>query len=322
MSEINNLDTASEEQVEQPKAEKAKVPAQFFQWFDSLRQGYENSINRLFNRVEKVNEDHKEQLKTVYQSQIDGLKKSYQDHLQSLRSSNDSQLEQAQARIKQLEKDAQFYQEQLRHQNQTIDKLNGRYDAVIFALKDKMDNKELENVIKDISPADEQNNQPSLTSHVNDSDHSQEPKTEQQDSPELSQAELRQAELRQAEQETTEQSQAEPKLAEQSHFEQDTELNIEQTMSEAFNARQDKRYEQAYELFYAAAIHGNEKAMGAIGRAHFVGEGVPQEKTVGLAWLIKAAEHQFEPAIKKVSAAQQKSPELYQNALKISTELF
>lgn len=309
MSEINNLDTASEEQVEQPKAEKAKVPAQFFQWFDSLRQGYENSINRLFNRVEKVNEDHKEQIKTVYQSQIDGLKKSYQDHLQSLRSSNENQLEQAQARIKQLEKDAQFYQEQLRSQNQTIDKLNGRYDAVIFALKDKMDNKELENVIKDISPADEQNNQPSLTSHV---DSSQSQKSEPEQQGDETAQKNRETELN-----TTEQAQSE------SHNTQQTdELNIEQTMSEAFNARQDKQYEQAYELFYAAAIHGNEKAMGAIGRAHFVGEGVPQDKTVGLAWLIKAAEHQFEPAIKKVSAAMQKSPELYQNALKISTGLF
>lgn len=172
MSEENYTENTSEITNAGKTNEKAKVPAQFFQWFDSLRQGYENSINKLFNRVEKVNEDHKEQLKSVYQSQIDGLKKSYQDHLHSLKSGNQSQLDQAQARIKQLEKDAQFYQEQIRTQNQTIDKLNGRYDAVIFALKDKMDNKELENVIKDISPSDEEHQQPSLTDSLSASQQS------------------------------------------------------------------------------------------------------------------------------------------------------
>ena len=295
MTEDNNTGNTDSEKT----TEKAKVPAQLFQWFESLRQGYENSINKLFNRVEKVNEDHKEQMKNVYQSQIDGLKKSYQDHLHSLKSSNQSQLEQAQSRIKQLEKDTQFYQDQLKSQNQTIDKLNGRYDTVIFALKDKMDNKELENVIKDISPDSDENPQPSLTDASIPPQRTEKPVQSEPDNDEQNVKENNQNDTTQINEQTT-----------------------QDIMTRAFNARQDKQFELAYELFYSAAKEGNEKAMGAIGRAHFVGEGIPQDKTIGLAWLIKAAEHHFEPAIKKVAGAEQKSPELYQNALQMSSTLF
>lgn len=314
MSENNYTPNNNSEDTNKP-SEKAKIPAQIFQWFDSIRQGYESSINKLFHRVEKVNEDHKEQIKSVYQSQIDGLKKTYQDHLHSLKSNNQSQAEQAQSRIKQLEKDAQFYQDQIKTQNQTIDKLNDRYDAVIFALKDKMDNKELENVIKDISPTNDESSQASLTDSTTPAPSQQHSTDSRTDSKADSKTE------NSANSKAEQNTQAKPVKA-QTQDDNLQEQQTQDTMNGAFNARQDKQYELAYELFYSAAIQGNEKAMGAIGRAHFVGEGVPQNKTIGLAWLIKAAEHQFEPAIKKVAGAEQKSPELYQSALQISAELF
>jgi len=313
--------------------QKTKVPAQFFQWFESLKQGYENSINKLFNRVEKVNEDHKKQIKTVYQSQIDDLKKSYQEHLQSLKSNYQQQTEQSQKRIKQLENDAQFYQQQFKRQNQTIDKLNDRYDAVIFALKDKMDHKELANVIKDISPqsapslpatkseeSDGENHQPfdhsaqstattpstaepSQDSQV--SDNMQSPATNELDkTPHSNEAQLKQ-----------DSAIDNKKVAEQ------TSEQVNELVNLAFTARKDQRFEQAYELFYSAAMSGDAKAMGAIGRAHFVGEGVNTDKSLGLAWLILAANNQFEPAMKKVHSAQTKSPELYAKALELSEQL-
>jgi hypothetical protein len=277
--------------------QKAKVPSQFFQWFDSLKQGYESSINKLFSRVEAVNEEHNKQLKTAYHEQIDDLKKSYQDHLHSLKDNHQSQTMQTDQRIAQLEKDAKFYQQQIQRQNQTIDKLNDRYDTVIFALKDKMDHHELENVVKDISPSE--NNQPSLNHD-----------------------EQQQSEINaQSQNEQPNETLAEVEEAEEHSTNEPEKQKIVDILKQAFKARQAEDFELAYSLFYTAANQGDEKAMGAIGRAYFVGEGVAADKPTGLAWLILAAQYQFEPAVKKLQSAQQKSPELYQKALLISQDL-
>jgi TPR repeat protein len=284
--------------------QKHKVPGQLFQWFDSLKQGYENSIHKLFNRVEEVNEDHKQQLKTVYQGQIDGLKKSYQDHLHSLKDSHQAQTDQSGKQIRQLEKDAQFYQDQIQRQNQTIDKLNDRYDAVIFALMDNMDRQSLENVMKDISPADKDK----LSFHLDNASEDDEP-----------------APLAQIKQQVpTQQPEAaepEPPSAFVDKKRTEVDEQIDQALQQAFDARQIQQFAQAYELFLTAARAGSGKAMGAIGRAYFVGEGVKLDKATGLAWLMRAAEHEFEPAHSKVQSAKSKSPELYQAAKEIAETL-
>ncbi len=282
--------------------QKHKVPGQFFQWFDSLKQGYENSIHKLFNRVEEVNEDHKQQLKTVYQGQIDGLKKSYQDHLHSLKDNHQAQTDQSSSQIRQLEKDAQFYQEQIQRQNHTIDKLNDRYDAVIFALMDNMDRQSLENVMKDISPADKEK----LSFHLDNASENEEPPAP--------------AQIKQ--QAPTQEAEPEPAApAYQAQTSTEVEEQITQALQQAFDARQSQQFEQAYELFLSAARAGDGKAMGAIGRAYFVGEGVKLDKATGLAWLMRAAEHEFEPARNKVQSAKSKSPELYHAAQEIAETL-
>jgi hypothetical protein len=287
---------------------KTKVPSQFYQWIESFKQGYENSINKVFNRVEAVNEDHKEQIKTVYQTQIDSLKKTYQEHLHSLKENHQSQVDESQSRIRQLEKDARFYQEQLKRQHQTIDKINGRYDAIIFALTDKMDNKELRNVIRDISPENDDKNQPSLQYIDTPQERFNGPlasvNTEQQPEPEQTPAAKQSPKTEQTPPST-------PKAIK----------TTEDYLQQAFDARQAQCFDEAYQLFLIAAQAGNSKAMGAIGRAHFVGEGTFKDKPTGLAWLIVAAEHDFEPAVNKIAAAKAKSEDLYQAALKISTDL-
>ncbi|NQZ07343.1 MAG: hypothetical protein HRT35_09310 [Algicola sp.] len=295
--------------------QKTKVPGQFFQWFDSLKQGYENSIHKLFNRVEQVNEDHKQQLKTVYQGQIDGLKKSYQDHLHSLKDNHQAQTDQSGSQIRQLEKDAQFYQDQIKRQNQTIDKLNDRYDAVIFALMDNMDRQSLENMIKDISPADKEK----LSFHLDNTSEEDAPALPQQRAQQTGQQEAQQAAPQQA-QKSTEPA-PEPTPEHQAQTAAEIDKQITQALQQAFDARQAQQFELAYELFLTAARAGDGKAMGAIGRAYFVGEGVKLDKATGLAWLMRAAEHQFEPARSKVKSAQSKSPELYQAAKDIAETL-
>ncbi len=295
--------------------QKTKVPGQFFQWFESLKQGYEQSINRLFNRVEAVNEDHKAQMKQMYQSQIEALKKSYQDHLHAIKDSHKAQISQAQARIGQLEKDSRFYQDQIKIQHQTIDRLNDRYDAVIFALTDKMDSKELENVIKDISPT-EYDEPPSL-------DHKNAKAQDEQEQPlsgPLAPPERRKSNPlldEQAQDETPNQAPA----TQQTQMSVSAPQDTNEILKQAFDARANEQFEQAYELFLSAAKNGSGKAMGAIGRAHFIGEGTELSKATGLAWLIVAAEHDFDPAVKKVASAKDKTPELYQTALELSSSL-
>lgn len=301
--------------------QKTKVPGHFFQWFESLKQGYENSINRLFNRVEAVNEQNKEQIKQVYQQQIEMLKKSYQDHLHAIKDSHKAQMKQAQGRIGQLEQDSRFYQDQIKTQHQTIDRLNDRYDAVIFALTDKMDSKELENVIKDISPTEFDEQQPSLQ-HNQTQDESNEalsgplaPPERNKSNPLLSGQESTDAQEQQAAQPATD-DKVNGKTAPEA-----VQPKSPSPLQQAFEAREAQRYDEAYKLFLSAAKAGDGKAMGAIGRAHFIGEGTEQDKPTGLAWLIVAAEHNFEPAIKKVASAKEKTPELYQSALTMSAGL-
>ena len=293
-SEQANAQTAQSHSPENPAAEpKAKVPGHFFAWFDSLKQGYENSINRLFSRVEEVNADHKKQLEDAYQGQVDSLKQAHHAHLVSVESGYREQSGQSAARIEQLEKDIAFYQSQIEQQNQTISKLNDRYDAVIFALRDKLDNKELENVIKDISPPE-----PPGLQHE-----------EQQDASHKLADNARTSE--------TEPAPAGPAKVNGSPL----IPNVEQLLQQAFDARQAAQFDDAYQLFIQAAKAGNGKAMGAIGRAHFIGEGVEQDKATGLAWLMVAARHEFEPAMKKVESARQQTPQLYASAEKISADL-
>lgn len=297
--------------------EKPKVPSHFFQWFESLKQGYENSINRLFNRVEEVNEDHKAQMKETYQAQIEALKKSYQDHLHAIKDSHKAQLNQAQGRIDQLENDTRFYQGQIKTQHQSIDRLNDRYDAVIFALTDKMDSKELENVIKDISPTEFNADQPSLKHQQPESEPDTltgplAPQNRKTANPLLNE----------------EETEATPDTAPNTNTDtqtnataSDDKQNSSNVLNQAFEARQAEQFEQAYALFLTAAKSGDAKAMGALGRAHFIGEGIELDKSTGLAWLIKAAELNFAPASKKVQSAKQKTPQLYESAKQIADSL-
>ncbi|MFT4928898.1 MAG: hypothetical protein ACI8WB_005018 [Phenylobacterium sp.] len=313
--------------------QKPKIPSQFFQWFDSLKQGYENSIHKLFSRVEAVNEDHKKQMTSVYQSQIDDLKVNQTDHIDSLKDNLKTQTAQANNRIRQLEKDAGFYQDQIKSQNNTIEKLNARYDAVIFALKDKMDNKELAHVIKDISPLTPLT--PPKASPLTPTkpeqpepkqDTESKPEAETKSEPEVANDFIQQVSAKMAQ---SHHNEPEPKPKTTTESAAPTEESTadgqdddhEKIIEQAFSARKSQNFEQAYELFLAAANLGNEKAMGAIGRAHFIGEGTYLDKPTGLAWLIIAADHDFEPAMQKVASAKIKSPALYQSAFELALTL-
>ena len=97
-------------------------------------------------------------------------------------------------------------------------------------------------------------------------------------------------------------------------------LSQEQTSAEvifeqAIKFREDQQPEAAVELFLRAANLEHARAMGALGRSYFLGEGVEEDHVVGLNWLIKAAELKLPQAIERVEHFKKTQPELYQLAL-------
>jgi TPR repeat protein len=96
----------------------------------------------------------------------------------------------------------------------------------------------------------------------------------------------------------------------------------EHLFDQAVIMRQEGESEQAFLLFEQAAHLGNTKAMGAMGRSFFLGEGIEEDQLQGLAWLINAAEQNLAPAMARVKYYQENDPDLYQEALTLSVELY
>ena len=100
-----------------------KVPSQIFRWFEKMKSNYEQSVQGVLERFEQYNESQQLRLDNANQSHIDNLKQSHQN-----------QLEQQSAHINQLSEDVAYYKAQIMKQQQTIEQLNGRYDAVMSCL--------------------------------------------------------------------------------------------------------------------------------------------------------------------------------------------
>ncbi|PKG82031.1 hypothetical protein CXF85_16020 [Colwellia sp. 75C3] len=96
----------------------------------------------------------------------------------------------------------------------------------------------------------------------------------------------------------------------------------EQLFAQAVIMRQEAESEKAFLLFEQAAKRGHSKAMGAMGRSYFLGEGIDEDQLSGLAWLINAAEQNLPPAVTRVKYFQENDADLYQEALILSAELY
>ena len=59
-----------------------------------------------------------------------------------------------------------------------------------------------------------------------------------------------------------------------------------------------------------------------MGRSFFLGEGTEEDHTTGLAWLIHAANQELPQAIDRVKHFQENDPELYQQALVLTEQLY
>ena len=96
----------------------------------------------------------------------------------------------------------------------------------------------------------------------------------------------------------------------------------DQLFSQAVIMRQEEENEKAFFLFEQAAKRGHSKAMGAMGRSYFLGEGIEEDQMQGLAWLINAAELNLPPAVTRVKYFQENNADLYQEALILSADLY
>lgn len=90
--------------------------------------------------------------------------------------------------------------------------------------------------------------------------------------------------------------------------------DINDIFEQAITDRDNKNTEQAFSLFQQAAEQGHSKAMGAMGRCYFLGEGCDSNPVIGLAWLINAAEAGLPQAINRVEQFKQEDEDIYTQA--------
>ncbi|MCU4674919.1 hypothetical protein N7931_04660 [Catenovulum sp. 2E275] len=83
---------------------------------------------------------------------------------------------------------------------------------------------------------------------------------------------------------------------------------IEALLDSAFQAREQKEFKIAFELFEQAAMLGSNKAMGALARSYFTAEGIEKNIIKAIAWLKLANAYQFEPAKQKLKNVSEEYP--------------
>ncbi|WP_199608588.1 tetratricopeptide repeat protein [Flocculibacter collagenilyticus] len=272
----------------QHRPDKPKVPMHLFSWFEGLKDSYDASFNKLFGRFEKYQQEQTERFSYTHDKTLKALEASHQNNVEALSQSHHSKIELLQNQV-------EFYQHQIMNQSQTIDKLNARYDAIILALKDKLNDAELAGVIKDISPENA-----SLENGINTS------------------SEIHSVSLEQSEPSIpvnnnhVEHATAESNTHTNSLHQISSEpLSIKEILLQAKTAREASEFVKAVTLYESAANQGNAQAMGALGRAYFMGEGVEKNRETGLAWLICSARCGFQPAQKKVESARANNYEFF-----------
>ncbi|AWB67135.1 hypothetical protein C2869_12130 [Saccharobesus litoralis] len=354
--------------------EKEKIPGAVFRWFDELRRAYEISMQTMFNRVEQVKDEHKQDIESQYTQRLVDLERNHNRHIADLKQAQSEQVDALNKHISKLERDTEFYQQQVIAQQSTIAQLNNRYDSVVLALRDK----EAPSEEKDITPETKSLTQSSTPDTVSTTTEENTRSTRPIDTQETQQTpdtlpkqqQSIPAEQQKVRQETVQQSASEPS-AQSDKVSDSTSINSSETASEpqpdntiettnehtsthtspqtneptakenqvdlepnskkpttqqdiqqwvkqAYNLREQGDLTQAAQYFEKAALQGQEKAMGALGRAYFIGEGLEQNIESAIAWLYLASQHGFTPAAKKLEQVEVRYPDAYHNGLQLA----
>ena len=137
------------------KTDTTKVPSQIFRWFEKMKMNYEHNVQKALQQFESF---------TVRQQTR--LDQANDQHIANLKNAHQTQANQHQQTIKRLEDDAKYYQQQLARQQQSIEQLNTRYDAVMSCLL--ADNKQSINIKTFINDNNIEPDNTLLTSPIND----------------------------------------------------------------------------------------------------------------------------------------------------------
>jgi TPR repeat protein len=272
--------------------ESPKVPSQVFRWFEKMKSNYEQSVQSVLQRFEQYS--HSQQLR---------IDQANQSHISNLKQAHEKHLDQQNAQINQLSLDINYYKEQITKQQQTIEQLNGRYDAVMSCLlTEKRKDINLNTDIKDIFSENDfiKNETNELIENVET----------------LSSAtEIERSETAEPINEVTE-------VTSETNSTSTESICEDELFDQAIFKRQSGNIEQAFQLFEQAAKRGHAKSMGAMGRSFFLGEGTEENHPIGLAWLIHAANQDLSQAVDRVKYFQENDPELYKQALNLSEQLY
>jgi len=281
--------------IDHKSVQTQKVPSQIFRWFERMKNNYENSVQTVLNQFENFS--------AKQQARLD---KSNDDHIANLKYSQQLYTEQSQQTITRLEQDISYYKQQITMQQQTISQLNNRYDAVMGCL--------LVDKRKDID----------LKEIFSDNDFIEPNITPAPITPDSTNAVLTTGLNKEFEQarHTTENNTLADTSDDTDLFEQEAKINnSDELFDQAITLRQSGDTDQAFILFQQAAKQGHQKAMGAMGRSYFLAEGIDEDHSLGLAWLINAAESNLAQAISRVKHFEENDPDLYQQALNLAPEL-
>jgi len=276
-----------------------KIPNQVVEWFEKMKGDYEQSVQSVLDRFERNNTD---QQKRYDQAML--------ENFSNLKQANKAQREQYDKQVSQLQIDVTYYKQQVAQQQQAIMQLNTRYDAVVSSL---LIGNNKNSDIKDINSEDMLVESVGHKTIANDSVASKQiinkimPVTSAENSSELNIPDKKLTD------------DLVPIAMEPAN--KPNKLDTNNTLFEqALLYRDENEFEQSFSLFEQAAQSGHLKAMGALCRSYFLGEGIEENHPIGLAWLIKAAEQELPQAVSKVQQFQENEPDLYQQALAISLE--
>lgn len=266
--------------------ENLKVPSQVFRWFEKMKDNYESSVQTVLRQFELFT--------TAQQERVDNAN---HEHISNLKSMHNEQHQQNKDTISDLKNDIEYYKKQVMQQQQSIEQLNTRYDAMMSCL---LTEKRKDIDIKEIFSENDfiQNSNTHKTSDFNNLN-----------------------------QELTHETPHDENHFTEEVTENTTEFDLQHydendnVFEQALMHRNRDEQEVAFPLFQQAALNGHVKAMGAMGRAYFLAEGIDENQTLGLAWLINAAEQKLPQAISRVEQLKQQKPELYLQAFKIADNL-
>lgn len=274
-----------------------KAPSQIFKWFEKMKENYDKNILAILHRFEQNN--------NLQQNRLD---EAHNNHIKIMQANHNQQTEQLLKQISDKEQEITYFKQQVSTQQQSIIQLTNKCDNLMLQLispsenpknyKDIFDENDIINIDNKLSDQDTINQSIALNEATKS-------------------AQFIKSHNEQTSYKVASELESNCELPLNTHFPTETEALFQQ----ALQMREHNKNEQAFITFKQAATLGHVQAMGALGRAYFLAEGVEENPTLGLAWLINAANLGLPQAVKRVEHFKTNDTKLYQQAILLAQEV-